>query len=195
MLRGCSLSICAAVMAPIENNMRAKTQPPTHATPTSNEPSQKAANGLYRPCRVPQTAQCKKTSHQKITHFALGPGDTIAMTQNLCACLGELVDKICSGDPKQLEAAGPMARAAPAAPAPAPPAQPPRALPVEAPAATLAVPNVPLETEKSEVGRSGSPWLSRSIKIYKGSKTFASFCVEICQQYPAMSIPSMGLGN
>ena len=69
------------------------------------------------------------------------------MTQNLCACLGELVDKICSGDPKPLEAAA-VVRAAPAA-APTPPE---RALPVEAPAATLAVPNVPLETEKSEVG-------------------------------------------
>lgn len=71
------------------------------------------------------------------------------MTQNLCACLGELVDKICSGDPKPLEAAAPVVRAAPA---PAPPPPPPRALPVEVPAATLAVPNVPLETEKSEVG-------------------------------------------
>jgi hypothetical protein len=90
----------------------------------------------------------KKTHHQQTTHFTFGPGGKIAMTQNLCACLGELVDKICSGDPKPLEAAAPVVRAAPA-PAPAPP---PRALPVEVPAATLAVPNVPLETEKSEVG-------------------------------------------
>lgn len=80
------------------------------------------------------------------------------MTQNLCACLGELVDKICSGDPKPLEAAAPVVRAAPA-PAPAPP---PRALPVEVPAATLAVPNVPLETEKSEVISEGKASESRS---------------------------------
>ena len=130
----------------------AKTQPLTHATPTStsNEPSQKSSKWSTQTLpHLPNSPNMlKKTHHQQTTHFTFGPGGKIAMTQNLCACLGELVDKICSGDPKPLEAAAPVVRAAPA-PAPAPP---PRALPVEVPAATLAVPNVPLETEKSEVG-------------------------------------------
>eukprot|EP00435_Cladocopium_sp_Y103_P038047 s32_g10.t1 len=86
------------------------------------------------------------------------------MTQNLCACLGELVEKICSGDAKSLEAAADsVVLTAPAPAPPAPPAPAPeRALPVEAPAATLAVPNVPLETEKSEVISEGKASESRS---------------------------------
>eukprot|EP00438_Fugacium_kawagutii_P035127 Skav218767 [mRNA] locus=scaffold1372:258306:265296:- [translate_table: standard] len=73
---------------------------------------------------------------------------------NLCACLGELVDKLCSGDPKPLEPA-------PKAPAEAPPV----------PVATLAVPDRgPLEVEKSEALSEGKAASVTESRISRASR-------------------------
>ena len=73
LLRGYSLSIGAAVMAPIQNNMRAKTQPRTHATPTSrsNEPPKKAARSTQTLPHPPNSPNMSKDTSPKSNTFHL----------------------------------------------------------------------------------------------------------------------------